>query len=351
MLKHVKVICAMLLFCGSAVNAAGLAEMKTELKAALPNDRAGVAIGYLSPKTEITQFVGNASFTDKTLFEYGSVTKVFTAVLLIELAQKQVVSPTDSMNVYLPKDVQNGKWQDVTLQDLATHTAGLPISPPNINLLYALRWGDKAYARFDETMLFDAVEQVKLEPAGQFNAYSNFGFGLLGTLLAKATGTPYKTLVENRIFRPLEMQSATMTGWSSKAIAPPLMEDGAAADYWDWDALAGAGAARGSLTDALTFLKASITACKTSGALAEANCKAQQATGVRVSKYAAQGLGWIRSASQAGDIVWHNGGSAGYSAFLGFNAKTGEGLVLLANVGDFGGQLTQTGLEYLAAQK
>ena len=351
MLSHIKMILATLLFCGSAVNAAGLAAMKTELKAELPNDRAGVAIGYLSPETETTQFIGNTSLTDKTLFEYGSITKVFTAILLAELAQKQVVSPADSMNVYLPKDVQNGKWQDVTLQDLATHTAGLPISPPIMNFLYFVRWGDESYARFDETMLFEAVEQVKLEPIGQFNTYSNFGFGLLGTLLSRATETPYKTLVEDRVFKPLGMQGATMTGWSSKAIAPPFTDYGWTAGYWDWDALAGAGAARGSLTDALTFLKASITACKTSGALAEANCKAQQATGVKVSKYAAQGLGWIRSASQAGDVVWHNGGSAGYSAFLGFNAKTGEGLVLLANVGDIYGLLTQVGLERLAKQE
>ena len=345
MLKHVKVICAMLLFCGSAVNAAGLAEMKTELKAALPNDRAGVAIGYLSPKTEITQFVGNASFTDKTFLEYGSVTKVFTAILLAELAQKQVVSPADSVNVYLPKNVQNEKWQDVTLQDLATHTADLPVSPPNASILYFLRWGDEAYARFDEMMLFEAVQQVKLEPTRQ-RAYSNFGFGLLGTLLAKATGTPYKTLVENRIFRPLKMRSATMAGWHSKDVAPPLTLAGDGANYWDFDALAGAGAARGSLTDALTFLKASMTACKTSGALAEANCKAQQTTGVKVSKNMAQGLGWIRWASPAGEVVWHNGGTGGYSAFLGFNVRTGEGLVLLANVADL--ELTQRGLAYLA---
>ena len=344
-------ILATLLFCGSAVNAAGLAKLQAELQAALPNDRAGVAVGHISPKTQTTRFIGNPSFTDKTLFEYGSVTKVFTAISLAELAGEGKVGLNDTLNRYLPKNVQSKKWRDVTLQDLATHSAGLPRLPPDMNFFYMLRYRDNPYAQYDEQRLFDALKQTKLEPAGQFNAYSNFGFGLLGTLLAKATGTPYKTLVEDHIFRPLEMQSATMTGWRSKAIAPPLMEDGAAADYWDWDALAGAGAARGSLTDALTFLKASITACKTSGALAEANCKAQQATGVRVSKYAAQGLGWIRSASQAGDVVWHNGGSAGYSAFLGFNAKTGEGLVLLANVGDFGGQLTQTGLEYLAAQK
>ena len=348
MLSHLKRVFVTFLFCGSAVNAAGLAEMKTELKAALLNDRAGVVIGYLSPKTETTQFIGNASFTDKTLFEYGSVTKVFTAVLLAELAAEGVVELTDSLNAYLPEAVRDEKWRDVTLQDLATHTAGLPNMPGNMNFFYMLRHIENPYAKYDETMLFKAVNGVKLEPLGEFNAYSNFGFGLLGTLLARATRTPYKTLVENRIFKPLEMQDATMTSWSSENVAPPLYADGSAAGPWDFDTLAGAGAARGSLTDVLTFLKASITACKTSGALAEANCKAQQTTGIKVSKNMAQGLGWIRWASPAGEVVWHNGGTGGYSAFLGFNVRTGEGLVLLANVEDL--ELTQKGLAYLAAE-
>ncbi len=341
----------LLALCNSFANAAGLAQLQAELKAALPNDRAGIAVGHISAEGQTTRFIGNPELTDATLFEYSSITKVFTATLLAELAQKQVVSPTDSVNIYLPKDIQNEKWQDVTLRDLATHTAGLPLSPPNINLLYKLRWRDETYAQFDETMLFEAVKEVKLEPAGQFNSYSNFGFGLLGTLLARATKTPYKILVENRIFKPLGMQGATMTGWSSEDIAPPLMVGGVAASYWDWDALAGAGAVRGSVTDALRFLNASIDACKTPGTLSEANCAAQKATKVKVSQYAAQGLGWIRSRSTTGDIVWHNGGSAGYSAFLGFNAKTGEGLVLLANVGDIYGTLTQVGLERLAKQE
>jgi len=84
-----------------------------------------------------------------------------------------------------------------------------------------------------------------------------------------------------------------------------------------------------------------------SGSLARANCRAQQATGVRAGEHAAQGLGWIRTTSPAGDIVWHNGGTGGFSSFLGFNVRTKEGLVVLANLAD-ADAVTNSSLDFLA---
>lgn len=95
--------------------AAGLEKLQADLQAALPNDQAGVAVGYISPEAESALFVGNSSLADTTLFEYGSVTKVLTAILLAELDDESVVELTDSLNVYLPEDVRNEKWQGVTL--------------------------------------------------------------------------------------------------------------------------------------------------------------------------------------------------------------------------------------------
>ncbi len=335
--------------CVSAL-AAGPEKLQADIEVALPNDRAGVAIGYLTPDTETFSFVGNPSFAKTTLFEYGSVTKVFTAILLAELAGEGKVELTDNLNTYLPEDVRDEKWQNVTLQDLATHTAGLPRLPPNMNFFYNLRHAENPYAEYDETMLFRAVDSVKLEPLGEFGSYSNFSFGLLGALLAQATGTPYKTMVETRLFAPLEMTGATMTGWYSEDVAPPLSKEGDEVGYWDADALAGMGAARGSVADAVKFLRASMRACTASGALAKANCRAQQATKVRAYECAAQGLGWIRLEGSAGDIVWHNGATGGYTSFLGFNVRTGEGLVVLANVSSLG-EVTSLGLESLTAPK
>ena len=218
--------------------------------------------------------------------------------------------------------------------------------PPNLGLIYNLRYRGNP-ASYDDKMLYEAIEMVELEPVGEFNEYSNFGFGLLGTLLADITGSTYSGLIETRIFAPLDMRGATTVGWSSDNRATPLTADGVETSAWDFDALAGAGAVRGSLDDAMKFLKASMAACNETAPLALANCRAQQATEVRAAQYALQGLGWIRSQSEAGDILWHNGGTGGFSSFLGFNVEKDIGIVLLTNVAD--ADVTDVGLEFLAS--
>lgn len=322
--------------------------LTTQLESFLPdNAEAGVAIGLIDGSEKTVTFVGNAAFTEETLFEYGSITKVFTAIALAQLVDEGVVQLDESINPYLPEEAQDPKWEEVTLEQLATHSAGLPRLPANMDEDYFSRNPTDPYAEYDEAMLYEAVQETELQPSGEFNEYSNFGYGLLGTLLADVARTSYAELISTNVLEPLEMQSAAVSGWSSANIAPPLGEDGSETNAWTWDAMAATGAIRGNLADAVKFLEASMNACDNDTALAQANCRAQQATDVRAFEYANQGWGWFRSRSGAGDIVWHNGGTGGYSTFLGFNAEKDVGIVLLANVADV--DVTGVGLEYLAS--
>ena len=320
--------------------------LTAQLSDLLPNAEAGVAVGLVEDGGETVTFVGNPAFSEETLFEFGSITKVFTAVVLAQLAQEGVVGLDESINPYLPTEVQDAKWETVTFGQLATHSAGLLPLPPNMDDAYFEQNLENPYANYDEAMLFEAVAEVELEPAGEFNEYSNFGFGLLGTLLADVTGSSYADLVGARVLTSLNMNSATVTGWHSENRASPLTASGEETSAWDFDAMAGAGALRGSINDAMTFLQASMTACAEDTPLATANCQAQQPTDVSAGQNMAQGLGWIRLQSDAGEIVWHNGGTGGFSSFLGFNVEKNVGLVLLANVGE--ADVTTVGLEFLA---
>lgn len=344
MKRLVLLICCVLLpFASAEVPQAFL----TDIGGLVSGPEAGIAVGYLSGGEESSYFLGRPKFTGETLFEYGSLTKVLTAVLLAELADEGTVSLSKSINLYLPESAKGVKWDDVTLQSLATHTSGLPSLPPSMDEAFLSREGDNPYASFDEAQLFEALAEVTPNPA-QGYLYSNFGYGLLGTLLARAAGMSYDELAQSRILEPLEMTATTLSSWSSNDVALPRTASGTEATAWDFDALAPAGAARGDLRDALKLLAASQEACDEITPLAEANCAAQAATDVQISEFAWQGLAWIRSESTAGDIVWHNGGTGGYSSFLGFNVETGKGLVLLANVGGVTNDLAVKALPLLA---
>ena len=135
----------------------------------------------------------------RTIFQIGSVTKVFTALLLADMAERGEVHLSDPAASYLPVHVGDGP----TLADLATHTSGLPRLPRGLLRSALLHPGDP-YARYPAARLVrDAGRALRAGSPGSPYAYSNFGCGLLGYLLGQASGTPYETLVTTRICGPL----------------------------------------------------------------------------------------------------------------------------------------------------
>jgi CubicO group peptidase (beta-lactamase class C family) len=316
--------------------------------AALPAPGAGIAVAVIDGDETSIGVAGNPTFGADTLFEYGSITKVLTANLLAQLSAEGVVALDDSVNAYLPGELQGEQWAPVTLADLSSHSAGLPRLPPNLNAVSMVLRGDPAdpYAAYDVAQLYEGLADVSPDAPGEDAEYSNLGAGWLGTILSQATGLSYGELAQQRLFDPLGMTTATIDGWASDDIASPLDDSGRPVANWNFQALAGAGAARGSIQDAATFLRASMAACDEDEAVAQANCLAQQPTGHPLSADTEMGLGWLRTTGEGGTAVWHNGGTGGYRTFLGFNPATGQGVVLLSNAGGLDA-LDSIGLQYL----
>lgn len=335
--------------------------LSRSLEKLLPSDQAGVVIGTIDKNGQRVHMLGNSSFDETTLFEYGSITKVFTAILLQKWVNKGTVHLDDSVYPYLPKTARTEKWQSVSFKNLATHTAGIPGLPPNLHpiLLWLRGQGHDPYAHYDEAALYKGVKKTKVKGVGEVWNYSNYGFALLGNLLTKMTGLSYDTLLAEHFFTPLKMTTASTTEFSSDHIAPPLADSGRVGDHWTLNAFAPAGTLKGSMTDALKFLAASMQACQNTDELSMANCQAQQSTGIQAAEDMRQGLAWVRSRSSAkassevlaqrpdSEIVWHNGGTGGYSSFLGFIPDQEVGIVLLMNVAEV--DLTRPALAYLGS--
>lgn len=310
--------------------------LTTALENVLPNDEAGAVIGFIDGTEEHILVVSNPSFDEHTLFEYGSITKVFTAILLQQLANENLVNLDDNVRQYISPELNVEQWQHVSLKHLATHTAGIPSLPPNLNpiLVWLLGRNNDPFARYDEAKLYKGVEAVRIEGTGEVWEYSNFGFGLLGYLLASASGQSYEQLLFENILRPLDMASASTTEFSSSNIAPPLKSSGAKGTNMFFNALASAGVIKGSTVDAMKFLNTAMQSCCQEDALSIAICQSIQSADINVNETETQSLGWLRSAQSKREIVWHNGGTRGYSSFLGFVPETNLGLVILTNVAD-----------------
>jgi len=296
----------------------------------------GIVVGLVDGQGRRIVAHGTFSKTDPrpvdgdTVFEIGSVTKVFTSLLLADMARRGEVTLGDPVAKYLPEGVSvpQRDGRPIALVDLATHTSALPRMPEN----FAPANPANPYADYTIAQLYQFLATYKL-PRGigtQFE-YSNLGYGLLGHALARRQGTDYKTLVRERILNPLGMNDTAIT--LSAALTARLApgHDGAlkVVPNWDLPALAGAGALRSTANDMMTFLEMALGARDTplSPALATA-LRTRRLSGAPGGEVA---LGWAITPGHDEEIVWHNGGTGGYQAFIGFLPKSKVGVVVLSN--------------------
>jgi serine-type D-Ala-D-Ala carboxypeptidase/endopeptidase len=248
-----------------------------------------------------------------TLFEVGSLTKVFTALLLSDMVQHGEAALSDPVAKYLPPSVKAPA--SITLEDLATHTSGLPRMPANFTADHYTR-----------EMLFDFVSSYR--PAADVSwKYSNLGYGLL----AQALAPDYEWVLRSRITGPLNMLGTSITLGSKEQSRLAIGHNDRLAPVpaSDFGALAAAAGLRSSTNDLLKFLSAFLGYTKTSLAPAMARMTAvRRATSVPGLTNA---LGWEISMPDGWEIVWKDGTTPGYSSFLGCNTKARVGVVVLSN--------------------
>jgi LPXTG-motif cell wall-anchored protein len=218
--------------------------------------------------------LGSATPVDaSTQFELGSETKVFTADLLTYLVASGAVSLDDTVQKYAPNGITVPEWTDpqtgattqITLRDLATHEAALPDVPPNFNEGCDGTPGClNPHAGYTQTMLWDAVQNETLpwQPGTNW-LYSNFGFGLLGTILSNVVQSgpesqppAYQSAIDGAFLDDLGM-SSTMLETPGPRLAIPYTAANTPTFYWDnTNAISGAGGLISDATDMGTWVAA-----------------------------------------------------------------------------------------------
>ncbi len=266
----------------------------------------------------------------KSVFEIGSVTKVFTGLLLADMVEHGEVSLSDPASKYLPKSValpvRNGR--EITLLDLATHTSALPSMPDN----FTPRDDLNPYADYSVEQLYAALSSCKLtRDIGKEYEYSNLGMGLLGHILALKAGRSYEDLVLERIAKPLGMKdtSIALSADMKKRLATGHNEALEVVKNWDIPTLAGAGALRSTTEDMVKFIRAYLN--DSYPALAKPMALQLESRTAAGQPNLSIALGWHKLKTKKGELVWHNGQTGGYHSFVGFDKARGKGVVVLAN--------------------
>ena len=271
-----------------------------------------------------------------SLFEIGSITKVFTALLLAEAVTRGELSLDTSLGDVLPEvDVPARDGVAITLEHLATHTAGLPPNPLSLPAAFLAQWrgrdGDP-WEAVDRQALLTTLAGTRLRrtPGTGRVAYSNFGAGLLGHALVASSGSrDFGALVHARICGPLGMSDTVLLPDREQAQREAHGHRGRRrpTGHWEVAGLPGAGALRSTAVDMLTFLQAQLRPDGTPLGPAIALTQQERRPGTRLGI----GLGWLRAPLNGRVALWHNGGTGGFRAFAGFVPSAGVGAVILAN--------------------
>ncbi|MBA3663712.1 MAG: beta-lactamase family protein [Bacteroidetes bacterium] len=265
-----------------------------------------------------------------TIYEIGSVTKVFCGILLATAITEKKAKATDDIRMYLPA----GKYPNLETHDkyiqlihLADHTSGLPRLPENIEK-QANYDPLNPYKSYDEKILLEYLGKIQLtsEP-GAICDYSNLGMGLLGVILEKIYKKSFHELVLEKICKPIGMNSTgvQLTPHQETFFATGYNSAGNETPHWELPGLTAAGGLRSCAKDMMLFLEKNLEEKD------EALTLSHQST---VNKGDNVAMAWHILKTKSGNtLTWHNGGTYGASSFCGFIKEKNCAVVVLSNSG------------------
>lgn len=300
------------------------------------------------------QVTDNGPPEGDTLYEIGSVTKVFTTSLLSLLVSQGKLNLDDPV-----RDIFStlpGMPQGITLLSLATHTSGFPKMPPDA-IRGALMNRGNPYLDYTTVKLLRYLKQYRRKPRPDEEInYSNMGMSLLGLILAEKAGGTYEEAVVDMICNPLSMLDTriTLSPEQEERLAIPHTGSGKPSNGWNLPAFAGAGALHSTAEDTLRFLEAHLgrTASPLMDALRLSHEKqagefpipsrlTRLIPGASKKNLAGSpftrniGLGWVigNAGGNGLETHWHHGATGGYVSFAGFVKEADAGTVVMMNRG------------------
>lgn len=292
------------------------------------------------------------------------------------MVEDGLIKLNDPIDKYLPSNVIVPQYNGhkITIEDLATHTSGLPEFPsnycPSFAISNAQTLDDKVQrvrnlTSCTKNYTFDQLYQglsnttIPREPGSKYE-YSTFGSGLLGRILTlKSNMSSYDELLTKRIPDVLGMNSTSiyLSDEQKSRLATGHLSGRELPLFNISNPIAPGGGLYSSASDMLKFISANIGLIKTKlDSAMQASHLIRHSTGflipnnidvsgknTKIELYI--GLGWFITTNLGNEIIWHNGGTVGgYNAFMAFNPATNRGIVVLCNTGVADVDITTLGL-------
>jgi CubicO group peptidase (beta-lactamase class C family) len=295
-------------------------------------DNVGAVIAVVKNDTVFYYHYGEAEKSkgilpvNNTIFEIGSISKTFTGILLAQAVLDKKLTLDDDIRKYLPatcaKLELNGK--PVLIKHLANHTSGLPRITDDLATTPGYTENDP-YRHYTIPMYHSYLSRVKLTSVpGTRQEYSNTGVAVLGIILQKVYGQTYEQLLTEYITSPLKM-STTSTFVAVKQLPNFAVghANGLTTQHWNLAYTSPAGGIRSTVEDMVIYLKANMADATPSITLSHKETFKEGDDSI--------GLGWFLYPTKGDTLIWHNGGTGGFTSYTGYLKNRKAGVVVLTN--------------------
>ena len=263
-----------------------------------------------------------------SVFEIGSITKVFTSTILVDLILNGKINPDEPISHSLPFKLSQSErdGKSITYKMLSNHTSGIPCNPDSIDE-YIKRNPENPFVDFNkEKFVHYFKTEMKLNSVpGTTWDYSNMGAALLDYLIEIQTGKPFESLLQSIVFSKYHMNSSTTQRTKIKTrLVQGHNEVGKPVLNWDCNAIATAGACLSTSMDLSKFVLANFSNDST------LEYQRQRTFSVENNDIDLA-YGW--HIYRKNGIVWyfHNGGTGGYHSNITMDLQKKNAVIILAN--------------------
>lgn len=272
-----------------------------------------------------TAFRDSIALPDQTtIFETGSLSKLITVFIYCKLLDEKILDGNDMIGKYLP-GLENQAIRGIRLDQLVTHTSGLPSMPDNLK---REENGNPA-AGYSEDDLLSFLNSYNLDNNSTTFTYSNTGTALLGLILECATGEKYSDLLHRYVTGRYNMNHTHIRVPDSQQTQfADGSSQGADIEHWDiFNFFAPTGGIRSSSEDLAVFLDEYL--------FNDENIKIRQRMEKIRIEDAGEGIhvasGWFVKVEEGERIYYSFGSTGGFSAFMGFTSNSRRYTVILSN--------------------
>lgn len=273
--------------------------------------------------------IGTKTIPDSlTLYEIGSITKTFTALMAIDYLNSNGLSKETPINDLLPSDIPLLEFDgaEIRMKHLLNHTSGLPRLPGDFSTGMNM---SNPYKHYDSTKVYNYLKSYHLNvtPGARFE-YSNLGMGLVGLILERQLNKSFEQILLNNVCTPLGLSHTkiTLNGADSLNFAAGYSQYGIQAHYWDdMNAFKGAGAIRSNAKDLIKYGKCILNPSHTilKNQIEECTTTSFQDAATEM------GLGWIKQTYEDDVFFLHDGGTGGFTSLIFISKNRSIVLVLL----------------------